>query len=88
MRGKGAEGVYKRSKVRITPAYAGKSVRRQLIGRDWEDHPRICGEKRRLTQCASFAEGSPPHMRGKGSKLAPAPLRKRITPAYAGKSHG
>ena len=49
------------------------------------DHPRVCGEK----VCFSFRPtaflGSPPRMRGKGSRPIFPTGRLRITPAYAGK---
>ena len=39
-------------KVRITPAYAGKSAGSSLqCGTRW-DHPRVCGEKTRRLYCA------------------------------------
>ena len=31
--------------VRITPAYAGKSVSKCNVFRITQDHPRLCGEK-------------------------------------------
>ena len=51
--------------IRITPAYAGKSVpvdqRRLLSG----DHPRLCGEKNTCVHIEILQKGSPPPMRGK-----------------------
>ena len=45
MRGKvGGEGEGK-DRVRITPAYAGKSTGGGLDGTFYKDHPRLCGEK-------------------------------------------
>ena len=73
-------------KVRITPAYAGK---RDLVisgSGDIEDHPRVCGEKLRTGERKGCKGGSPPRMRGKGPRGAGPHGRKRITPAYAGKS--
>ena len=65
MRGKERCKVADAPKVRITPAYAGKSARTaepEALGRD---HPRLCGEKcmRYLHRTAMW--GSPPPMRGK-----------------------
>ena len=45
MRGKD-EGIFtNREAVRITPAYAGKSVFTPFLNMAKEDHPRVCGEK-------------------------------------------
>ena len=85
MRGKAKQ---ERAKVKlegITPAYAGKSVRRQLILLASPDHPRVCGEKFRLVILAVMLVGSPPRMRGKVIRPYDMPLYQRITPAYAGK---
>ena len=71
----------------VSPAYAGKSACAGGMCRPLWDHPRVYGEKRRLTQCASFAEGSPPRMRGKEKYGIGMTLPSRITPAYAGKRH-
>ena len=49
----------------ITPAHAGKRMKRSQIKRKGQDHPRTRGEKsipRKLFICSS---GSPPHTRGK-----------------------
>ena len=70
----------------ITPACAGK---RDISCIDWIivwDHPRLRGEKLRLTFLMSNGLGSPPLARG---KVISAPSRNtgnRITPACAGKS--
>ena len=70
----------------ITPAYAGKSwVYSCFVFGGW-DHPRVCGEKRLRILPLRSAVGSPPRMRGKGSRLNRVRLACRITPAYAGKS--
>ena len=70
----------------ITPAWAGKSVRSEHGRPRLWDHPRVGGEKRRLSECAQWAEGSPPRGRGKENQLNPQNHPKRITPAWAGKS--
>ena len=51
------------------------------------DHPRLCGEKRMEDSKLLTATGSPPPMRGKVRTLGAARERRRITPAYAGKSY-
>ena len=70
----------------ITPAYAGKSW--QIIRRlkNWQDHPRLCGEKRKSSRCRSSCAGSPPPMRGKDPSGSAGRKAAGITPAYAGKS--
>ena len=73
---------------RITPAYAGK--RRSAFSRSAfsRDHPRLCGEKLNFPSTRSITSGSPPPMRGKVSGKLSYSGCSRITPAYAGKSHG
>ena len=86
MRGKGQKGLIFVLQPRITPAYAGKRLLRQLRHITSRDHPRVCGEKVGPVGCVSGWLGSPPRMRGKVTGSARAPLNARITPAYAGKS--
>ncbi len=52
MRGKVVVSIRGTGEGRITPAYAGKSaaVKLQLITR--QDHPRLCGEKRKKSSTA------------------------------------
>ena len=71
--------------MRITPAYAGKSDTNQITLTRGQDHPRVCGEKKRLACCAQQAEGSPPRMRGKATGPPRSSGPGGITPAYAGK---
>ena len=86
MRGKRWKMIEYQSGERITPAHAGKTL---LI--HWQkeidtDHPRACGENRRLSSTDQSMVGSPPRMRG---KLPPPCCRRRIpriTPAHAGKT--
>ena len=47
MRGKGHRTNCHSVHLRITPAYAGKRGRSELHGLQPQDHPRICGEKRK-----------------------------------------
>ena len=76
----------RRTESRITPAYAGKRVLHLDCALNRRDHPRVCGEKTAVFHLAHFAIGSPPRMRGKGGRRATVAPRRRITPAYAGKS--
>ena len=72
MRGKGLLEVFVPEPLRITPAYAGKSVIRISDGCLRRDHPRVCGEK----GCCKFSSlnhsGSPPRVRGKAVPLRSA----------------
>ena len=87
MRGKGVSGFSLTSVIRITPAYAGKSIT-LVDGTGWnEDHPRLCGEKASAGNAVESMSGSPPPMRGKDSPEYVGDLVARITPAYAGKSY-
>ena len=72
--------------LRITPAYAGKSIRYTMPVLLVQDHPRLCGEKPSAIMPESLSEGSPPPMRGKGLFPLLYMIDYRITPAYAGKS--
>ena len=74
------------SVLRITPAWAGKSLSRPLAGVRVRDHPRMGGEKAspRAQKCEE--EGSPPHGRGKDIVRESQRHTRGITPAWAGKS--
>ena len=65
MRGKDSESDPGRHRVRITPAYAGKSSSLPQNGQGFRDHPRLCGEKFPILSTPFTAKGSPPPMRGK-----------------------
>ena len=71
---------------RITPAYAGKSGKKNFPAGLRKDHPRVCGEKLGLLPSNRFLQGSPPRMRGKVTLPPWLWLFPGITPAYAGKS--
>ena len=86
MRGKGLADETREYRTRITPAYAGKSTPVQERVPKRQDHPRLCGEKKRLFWLLEHDQGSPPPMRGKGYQRRLMQSVYRITPAYAGKS--
>ena len=86
MRGKVKKGVMKRTYLRITPAYAGKSALATAVADLPRDHPRLCGEKSSASSIWCSISGSPPPMRGKVRAYVLILLSCRITPAYAGKS--
>ena len=50
------------------------------------DHPRVCGEKVRITVNDLMSIGSPPRVRGKVRLFLGGNLLPGITPACAGKS--
>ena len=85
MRGKGTAPPGTVLHLRITPAYAGKSVRPSCRRAGKRDHPRVCGEKLVYNVLYYVCKGSPPRMRGKERLLHRQQLVTRITPAYAGK---
>ena len=86
MRGKAAFPWQKVRLRRITPAYAGKSIIGIAKNPLCRDHPRLCGEKASRTLGQALRAGSPPPMRGKADCMMFCRFRRRITPAYAGKS--
>ena len=70
----------------ITPAWAGKRDGQHGPRYDYQDHPRVGGEKFTGGGFRAWARGSPP--RGRGKVLAAGMLADGlgITPAWAGKS--
>ena len=85
MRGKVFCSVRRNAAVRITPAYAGKSMKNVTKRVNVKDHPRVCGEKVLPVLSVDRTRGSPPRMRGKEAFDFMSLFRVRITPAYAGK---
>ena len=86
VRGKDPAPVTSVEDIRITPACAGKSrIAAKLLGR-CEDHPRMCGEKRKAAPALQKTAGSPPHVRGKEVNTLRLVCGAGITPACAGKS--
>ena len=70
----------------ITPAGAGKTLmifKREVSS--W-DHPRRCGENRRIAGQLGQLRGSPPQVRGKPRIVFKKRRLKGITPAGAGKT--
>ena len=87
-RGKGIYRVGQRKKVRITPAWAGKSSY-PATRSSWSwDHPRIGGEKLGRMAVAISVIGSLPHRREKVRRGSGLQEQEGITPAQAGKSCG
>ena len=86
MRGKDANVALLNPAMGITPAYAGKSIRKAAKAANQRDHPRVCGEKMHQSTPTVAALGSPPRMRGKDPSHLTRRITHGITPAYAGKS--
>ena len=85
MRGKAFLMISPVLRIRITPAYAGKSFQiLHYLFIVW-DHPRVCGEKAGKQIPRLLHKGSPPRMRGKVLAACLHNLVNGITPAYAGK---
>ena len=85
VRGKVCHTMAEAKGLGITPAYAGKSDPEKQPGAARWDHPRVCGEKKRLQPTITAQPGSPPRMRGKVPKVCELRYIVGITPAYAGK---
>ena len=85
MRGKVGDDLRRNVRIRITPAYAGKSDVSRMSFPIYEDHPRLCGEKFEPCPHRQCNNGSPPPMRGKVTYTALQNILPWITPAYAGK---
>ena len=68
------------------PRVCGEKRRSAERQRRLSDHPRMCGEKAWVGESKSNETGSPPHVRGKGSRESIANGDGGITPACAGKS--
>ena len=69
----------------ITPAYAGKRLVQIQPLAQRRDHPRIRGEKLKVSPIMATLVGSPPHTRGKAILKLKFLCFQGITPAYAGK---
>ena len=85
-RGKAIWGPSSLWRVRITPAWAGKSTQLQGSSPLAQDHPRVGGEKSILGLSKGGEKGSPPRGRGKDSVMDGLQGVHGITPAWAGKS--
>lgn len=84
-RGKEVSSSEDAKKLRITPAWAGKSYRVFRCGHSYKDHPRVGGEKHSFHLFFYALSGSPPRGRGKDLLFMRFALPDRITPAWAGK---
>ena len=71
---------------RITPAYAGKTIKLHIFFPPIWDHPRIRGKDIPIRNARPIVDGSPPHTRERPQKMGYKSKSTRITPAYAGKT--
>ncbi len=85
-RGKASSAGCQSGRLRITPAWAGKSNEQIPLANVMRDHPRVGGEKRPELSRLDVPLGSPPRGRGKVCLSLFQPPNARITPAWAGKS--
>ena len=85
-RGKAIRPKISEGGVRITPAWAGKSLIEILSPCVYKDHPRVGGEKHFFSAPGCTFPGSPPRGRGKAAVTQQAVYTPGITPAWAGKS--
>ena len=85
MRGKGNLSGPFYSRSGITPACAGKRVRQHRRAGGKRDHPRVCGEKKKMNMRKDRRMGSPPRVRGKDVCIVALQDCCGITPACAGK---
>ena len=84
-RGKGCSLFCGTPLARITPAWAGKSIKFFAVLSVNLDHPRVGGEKYTPKIYTYQALGSPPRGRGKDGAVLKEAGRVGITPAWAGK---
>ena len=86
VRGTGNADAKATTLFRITPACAGNRPRRFSANAAQWDHPRVCGEQIMGVSRPTVEKGSPPRVRGTGSRCSESHLSLRITPACAGNS--
>ena len=73
--------------LRITPAYAGNTVKGIKALREQEDHPRVFGKYPIRTKLRKYDTGSPPRMREIQTFQQEHFVGFGITPAYAGNTY-
>ena len=89
MRGKGVSFGSSRGGFGITPAYAGKSGRLLLRKEHFQDHPRVCGEKKVKKMGCSRPLRITPAYAGKSTKSVSFPARiSGSPPRMRGKGNG
>ena len=73
-------------RVRLIPAWAGKTVIVSPCADSVSAHPRVGGENAQVGMEPPGGAGSSPRGRGKHSRRHPKPRRGRLIPAWAGKT--
>ena len=86
MRGKHTDAMALNIHDRITPADAGKTLRRCRQSQQHRDHPRGCGENICVFFGVPVGRGSPPRMRGKRPRASPYPTGSRDHPRGCGEN--
>ena len=79
---------YCNAQIRITPAWAGKSVKSWIPTVSGGDYPRVGGEEAMILPTSKRAPGLPPRGRGRDRGRGLQNQRGGITPAWAGKRRG
>ena len=75
-----------RSKLRLIPACAGKTMMPLIALDRIGAHPRVCGENHFAKAAKRFGEGSSPRVRGKQRRAALKSTHFGLIPACAGKT--
>jgi len=86
MRGRLQERVARSAEKGTTPAHAGKTTSTREASTPASDHPRACGEDVAVVGDVFAEAGPPPRMRGRPHRQGRHRLRRRTTPAHAGKT--
>ena len=86
VRGERARSLPRRRTLRIIPACAGRTGRRQRPRRAETDHPRVCGANVSLSRAKLPTAGSSPRVRGEHSPCRCTTGIVRIIPACAGRT--
>ena len=73
------------TRLRITPAHAGRIIRMEHMSPRVKDHPRACGKNLYFRPPPYLRLGSPPRMREEFPATRGGYQCPRITPAHAGR---
>ena len=85
-RGKRVADTERQLRVRLIPAWAGKTVRALMVTVVAGAHPRVGGENSLYSGEGVSVSGSSPRGRGKPRRRQPVPDRRGLIPAWAGKT--
>ena len=85
-RGKPERGRHNAAQEGLIPAWAGKTGFTDVAREAATAHPRVGGENGMYWECARAAAGSSPRGRGKHCQALPLRARRRLIPAWAGKT--